>query len=59
MNETKTYGIVGVLALIAIISSIGVNLPDFFSGLILGVGIALEIISIYKIAKSLKENKNN
>jgi len=57
MDKKTSYGIVGVLALIAIISSLTVSLPDFVGGLILGIGIATEVVAIYLMAKEIKNSK--
>lgn len=57
MNKKTGFGIVGVLALIAIISSQALALSDFLSGFILGLAIVIELVSIYLFAKEIKANK--
>lgn len=59
MNKKVSSGIAGVLALIAIIASLSLHsLPDFVSGLILGLAIVVEVIAIYSMAKEMKSGKN-
>ena len=55
MNNSKIGGIVGVLALLMIIGSRTITLSDFLSGFILGIGIVLELVAIYSVAKSMKK----
>lgn len=55
MKETRAWAIVGVVALLAIIGSISANLSPFLSGLIVGCGIVLEVLTVYKLAKSMKK----
>lgn len=56
MKETRVWAVVGVVSLLAIIGSFTANLSPFLSGLIVGCGIVLEVLTVYKLAKLMKKN---
>lgn len=56
MKETRVWAVVGVVSLLAIIGSFTANLSQFLSGLIVGCGIVLEVLTVYKLAKLMKKN---
>lgn len=56
MKETRVWAVIGVVSLLAIIGSVSANLSPFLSGLIVGMGAVMEVITVYKLAKLMKKN---
>lgn len=57
MEDAKKYGVVALLGVLAIISSIAADISDYLSGIVLGFGAAIIVYALYKMASVASEAK--
>ncbi len=59
MDTVKKYGVVGILGLIATVGANAASVSEFKSGIVTGFGIAMMLVSIYRIAKATREDNSD